>query len=321
MPADMGTVKIANSIWPALKTEIAREYLSQVKKYYDADLTSLDYDGQRDASVNKINAWMEEHTNNEIKEFMRPDDLDVSANVVIACSMHLQFPWALYQPFGTEDTRRESFYTGRSIISADMMIRTSKAGEDRLGYAETDDFQLCTVPMPLYQESRQSYLAVLLPKKAGGLSRIEQKFNEEFYDGLLASLYDRSGPGKPSYPWEYSPNYLALPKISVSARLDMMDILPGLSGRFRRDKIDFLGMDFPSTIIHQASFQIDEAGKDAAIPARSREAAYGHGYGGPSQVGFDFVADHPFVFWVREGRTGVILYMGRYAGEELSSAK
>lgn len=62
-------------------------------------------------------------------------------------------------------------------------------------------------------------------------------------------------------------------------------------------------------VIHKAFTDVDEEGREAAAAT----AAITVGAGRISTEPIPFVADHPFVYIIRDNRTGDILFMGRLA--------
>lgn len=62
-------------------------------------------------------------------------------------------------------------------------------------------------------------------------------------------------------------------------------------------------------VIHKAFIDVDEEGREAAAAT----AAITVGAGRISTEPIPFVADHPFVYIIRDNRTGDILFMGRLA--------
>jgi serpin B len=87
----------------------------------------------------------------------------------------------------------------------------------------------------------------------------------------------------------------------------------GMTLAFLSDEADFSGMDgkqdlFISAVLHKAFVDVNEEGTEAA-------AATGIVVGAtavliPKEPPV-FRADHPFVFLIRDNRTGSILFLGR----------
>ncbi|HKD37735.1 MAG TPA: serpin family protein, partial [Pirellulales bacterium] len=82
------------------------------------------------------------------------------------------------------------------------------------------------------------------------------------------------------------------------------------------DNADFSGMNGRrdlsiSAVIHKAYIDVDEKGTEAAaataIVMRALSARV------PPKLEH-FTADHPFVFLIRDTRSGSILFIGRYTG-------
>ena len=65
-----------------------------------------------------------------------------------------------------------------------------------------------------------------------------------------------------------------------------------------------------SIVVHQAFVDVDEKGTEAAA-ATAVVMAPGAGREPPDLKKAVFRADHPFVFVIRENKTGSILFMGR----------
>ena len=65
---------------------------------------------------------------------------------------------------------------------------------------------------------------------------------------------------------------------------------------------------FISAVIHKAFVDVNEEGTEAA--AATGVVIMGRGLAIPRKPA-DFRADHPFVFLIRDNRTGSILFLGR----------
>ena len=107
--------------------------------------------------------------------------------------------------------------------------------------------------------------------------------------------------------------------LSLGATLSAM----GMPLAFDRKKADLTGIANPpdpderlfiSDVFHKAHVKIDEKSTEAAaatavVVAASRPSASGS----PEPPPKEFKADHPFLFMVRDLRSGLVLFMGRVA--------
>ncbi|MEZ5949166.1 MAG: serpin family protein [Planctomycetaceae bacterium] len=104
------------------------------------------------------------------------------------------------------------------------------------------------------------------------------------------------------------------PRFRTTREFQLNNALAGLgmSTAFNPDLADFSGMNgnrelFISAVLHKAFVDVNEEGTEAA-------AATGVVVGvrsAPADEPPVFRADHPFLFLIRDTRSGVILFLGR----------
>jgi len=112
---------------------------------------------------------------------------------------------------------------------------------------------------------------------------------------------------------------VALPKFTIDppTALALRDPLValGMKDAFDPEKADFTGIAAPadaknrifiSSVLHKAFVKVDEKGTEAAAAT-----AVGMEAGAAPVPATPFVADHPFVFFILDRETGLILFMGR----------
>jgi serpin B len=84
---------------------------------------------------------------------------------------------------------------------------------------------------------------------------------------------------------------------------------------FDRDRADFTAMANPSDprdrlhideVFHKAFVKVDEKGTEAAAATAVMMAP-----GGPPPKPLELKVDHPFLFFIRDTSSGLILFMGR----------
>jgi serpin B len=164
-------------------------------------------------------------------------------------------------------------------------------------------------------------MVVLLPKNAPGLQRLER----ELTPAEFARWVDRLEAA-------HSRNtVLTLPRMRLRWRQDLASTLSAMGAPTPfGDDAGFSGiaaMPYPGEIanaiglkikrvIHQTFFDLDEHGAEAAAATAVVMEVVVSGRSAAPPPPFVFRADHPFLFMLRDRRTGAILFMGRYVTPE-----
>ena len=150
-------------------------------------------------------------------------------------------------------------------------------------------------------------MTFLLPAEPGGLAALEADLTVENLARWTSNL------------WEAEVE-VYLPRFKVRGAFELGRALMslGMADAFGA-RADFSGMDgtrslFISAVVHQAFVEVNEEGAEAAA-ATAVVMARGLPMAPPV-----FRADHPFLFLLRDRRTGGILFMGRVAGSGMTSA-
>ncbi|HEY8240863.1 MAG TPA: serpin family protein, partial [Kiritimatiellia bacterium] len=67
---------MANSLWPQSGYDFLPEYLALVKTHYDSTITPVDYKGATEAARVTINDWVEDKTQDKIRDILQPGMLN-----------------------------------------------------------------------------------------------------------------------------------------------------------------------------------------------------------------------------------------------------
>lgn len=125
----------------------------------------------------------------------------------------------------------------------------------------------------------------------------EQGLTPATIEGILASLQTESIA-------------LSMPRFELSTEALLADTLKGMgmTDAFAYGTADFSPMDgtkelFISQVIHKAFVKVNEAGTEAA--AATAVIVVGGGVPKPVHI------DHPFLFFIRDLKTGTVLFLGR----------
>src|SRR5262249_38064501 len=158
------------------------------------------------------------------------------------------------------------------------------------------DFTIATLPYV----SNELSMVILLPKDTNGLPALEQRLNDAASLNRWLSDLDSAPTPKTE---------LLLPKFKLNCRLLLAPTLAALGmTTASATSADFSGMSSKpplqiSDVVHQAFVDVNEEGTEAAAATGviMRLAAV-------QQRPPVFRVDHPFVFFIRENRTGSILF-------------
>jgi serpin B len=245
----------ANSLWPQDKYPFLKKYLELAKKYYQTEITPVDYKTGSEASREKINLWVEEKTNNKIQDLIRDRLLDQKTVLVIVNAIYFKGEWA--SKYNKADTTNMPFYPDKSVkIEVPMMHQKNK-----LNYGEDGIVQVLEMP---YAGNDLSML-VVLPMEIDGLQQLEEILTAErlkkWNNNLSNNIVD-----------------VYFPRFTMTFELNLQETIKamGMKSAFVYRKANFSGMDgnpdliYISFFLHKAFVNVNEEGTEAAAAVESR---------------------------------------------------
>jgi len=283
---------IANSLWCQKDFPFIESFLALTRDSYHAEARSVDFVQNTESARVEINSWVEHKTQDKIRDLIQSGQLDRTTRLVLCNAIYFKGQWA--SQFDPKATHPAPFFTltGQQVQTP-LMTRSVK-----LRSRAIDDFALASLPYV----SNELSMVILLPKATDGLPGLEERLNTGNL-GHWLSLLDAAPELKTD---------LFLPKFKLNCRLLLARTLSalGMPTAFS-DSADFSGISTKpalqiSDVVHQAFVDVNEEGTEAAAAtgvmmrmlAIQREPPV-------------FRVDHPFVFLIRENRTGTILFLGR----------
>lgn len=288
-------LNIANALWGHKNTRFLPDFLQQTKDNYGAGLQQVDFANPDDAR-RLINAWVARQTADKIKDLLQSGDVTPATRLVLTNAIYFKGDWL--HPFKSDHSHDQPFHvTPTNDVSVSMMHQTSTFNH----FTDKEkSFQILEMP---YKESTLSMI-VLLPAQVDGLAQFEKKLDAPSVGQWLQQMKSARVE-------------VTLPKFKTSRRLELADRLQamGMRAAFDDAEADFTGMtnEKPplvlSAVIHEAWVDVNEKGTEAAaataVVARPAAAAP------PPERPIVFRADHPFLFLIRDMRSGSILFLGR----------
>jgi serine protease inhibitor len=285
------TLLPANSLWCQRDYPLAPAFEDLIRAGYHGEVIPVDFKRSPQEAASKLAAWIGRKTRGRLGTAFDPGIVTTDTRLALCNAIYFKGTWA--SPFDASETRPGPFYiTADQAVTVPMMDHVA---DFNMGHSE--DYTISFLELPYY--GRDLSMIILLPDKADGLPDLEQQLDTTNLQTWLGRL-DQGGPDK---------TVVYMPRFSFMRSVDMVPALKGMgvTNLFDMDA-DLSGMDnttnlFISDVLHQAFVEVNEQGTEAAAMTLGMAKAKG----GPSS----FIANHPFLFLIRENATGTILFLGR----------
>jgi serpin B len=284
---------VANALWGQKDYGFLKDFVTLTRTCYDAGLTEVDFVSAREAARATINNWVEKKTQNKIKELLKEGHLKPETRLVLTNAIYFKAEWE--KKFIREVTRKAPFQvSAKQKVQAPLM-----AQRGQFAYLDGGTFQMLALPYA----GKELSMLLLLPKKVDGLAALEKALTAENLDKWHKKL-------------KATEVEVFLPKFKVTGAFELKKVLKamGMESPFSPMAADFSGMNggsdplFISEVVHQTFVDVNEEGTEAAGATAAVVAM-----GGIPPKAVAFRADHPFVFLVRDNRSGSVLFVGRVA--------
>lgn len=183
-----------NRIYPANKFVILPAFRSNALNFYNTEIQSLNYHNTFAADAN-TNSWVQNCTDNLIKNTVNPAILKPTTEMIIANIIYISGQWA--NPFPKANTKKSTFHQGGSKTKAiDFMTTITN-----VKYAENVALKADFLELDL--KNSDISVVIILPKNGVDLKEIES--NIEKYLGV--------------HDFQTTAVKISLPKFSISSIL------------------------------------------------------------------------------------------------------
>ena len=290
-PQAMYKLALANGLFVNIQFNMFQSFTDLLMERYSAGCKSLDFFNKPHDSAEYINQWVEARTNGKITDLLNAGQV-FNSDLILVNTIYFKGDWKC-QFTSTQDA---TFYlSSTDTTKVKMMLQTAT-----FRYAVNYNLQCQILELP-YDGCRVS-MYILLPLQTEGLASLESKLTFNSVTAALANLEKR---------WMS----VGIPKFGIDK--DIKELVPILRSMGINLAFDLQSADFgeiSSTpylhvqdVVHKAFINVDETGTEAAA---ATAVVFTHGMHPP--VSADFLADHPFVYLIRDKTTGSILFLGRY---------
>ncbi|XP_004452978.1 serpin B11 [Dasypus novemcinctus] len=289
------TLGIANRLYGTNEIAFHQKYLSCSEEFYRARPQTVDFEHSLEETRKTINAWVESKTYGKVTNLFAKGTIDTSSVMVLVNAIYYKGQWK--NKFQERETIKTPFHLseGKSVI-VEMMYQT---GTFKLAFIKEPQMQVLELP---YVNNRLSMI-ILLPVGTANLKQVEKQLNLKMFQ-----------------KWTSSSNMVErevevhIPRFKLEIKYELNTLLKslGMTDIFDQIKADLSGISstkqlYLSKVIHKSYVDVNEEGTEAA-------AATGESIGVKRlPLRARFMANHPFLFFIRHIHTNTILFCGKLA--------
>lgn len=291
-------LRMANSLWIDGSFAVKEGISEKLEREFGAKLATVNFRGNPREAYEAINQYIERATEGMIRDLLQPDgEVDPLMRMVLASAIYFKGEWETC--FSALDTKPSDFTLINGNRKTVPMMR-----QENKKYPLHVDYKNGIKVLELPYQGGVSMI-VVLPNDYRGLEPLEQGITSDSLNRWLRKMYP-------------SPVNLAFPRFAFESEFELSAALKklGMEIPFKDFEADFTGFGEGTTpsnslvvdrIAHKAKVKVTEEGTTAAAATGSRMRVT---LGAPPQPE-EFHADHPFLFLIRDQKTGAILFMGR----------
>jgi serpin B len=287
------TLFIANSVWAQSGASFEPTFESTLATGYDAPLQQVDFAGNPASAAAQVNSWVSDKTEGMIPSLLGEGDVDAKTRLVLADAIYFKGVWA--NGFDPSKTQPAPFtLQDGSLASVPTMSGTVNA-------PSRWQADLTVVELPYRGGALVMDFMMPTTTGSGGLAAFESALTPS---SLTATLAGIGTAGQ---------LVLYVPRFSFTSHIELGSVLAGMgiTDAFDPMLANFSGMDGAMdlsihTVVQQAFVEVDEQGTVAAAATAVSSCSNCDAVIEPNTIHLD----RPFVFLIRDTRSGGILFMG-----------
>lgn len=293
--ADSGfSLVLANSFWAQDGFDFLPNYLDLLSTNYGAAIRTIDFNGNLSKSIEIVNGWIAEKTQDKIVNMLKEDELTPPIYSMLINAIYFKAAWN--SPFDVKNTAKKEF----TLLSGDTVTVDMMAQNEHFSYGKGTAYEAVALPY----DGEQLDMVLIAPN-AGEFIEFENTMDINKIKDILDNMK------------HYSQTWVTMniPKFNISSRWEMKNAFAALGMEAPFDETaDFSGMSDEflriQKIFHQTQISVDEAGTEASaatvIVDSNGDAEYE-----------EFNLNRPFIFLIRDIPTKSILFVGRVVNPTL----
>merc|ERR1711962_362076 len=273
---------VANNFKPKI------EFRTNLNNGFQSDIREFDFGSNSLASVQEINQYVEDVTNQKIKDLLANDDVDGLTRMVLINAVYFKATWQF--AFNADESFEAGFNPPEGSVNVQYM---SREADVRMLVDQESQMEILELP---YEDPNRSML-IVLPNAGTSTQDLVQRLG-----GLdLASIRTNGKLAKTS---------IFIPKFKLKFKTYLKQQMEALGMRdLFAQSANLTGISdealSASEAVHQAFIEVNEEGTEAAAATAAVV-----GLRTAQQRKREFFADRPFLFVVYDFEHGVTLFAG-----------
>ncbi|CAI9091135.1 OLC1v1026073C1 [Oldenlandia corymbosa var. corymbosa] len=291
-------IKFVNGVWIDKRLTFKPSYHKCITDTFKSQAKVHDFQKQGGkAAVVDINAWVNVQTKGlipSIIDAIRPETAAILGNA-------LYFKGAWLDAFNPKYTRKRDFYLVNGDKIKDVPFMTSNKS---YLYGSFKDFKVLEIPYQRRNGDDNAFsMQLILPKEKNGLQKLLEKFDADL--GCLNGQFELEKHfiddlWIPKFKFEFTLENIQFPFMNEGGIINMTDMFVQTEE----------GPLYPK-IFQKVMIEVSEEGTEAAAVTLSTVfGACAPSVKKPPRVRRTFVAEHPFMFIIKEENSGIVIFTG-----------
>ena len=297
---DNFTLEVANNIFAQKDSPVLPEFKQIMNEFFHADVQMVDFIGDAEEAAKMINHWVETKTRERITHIVDETMLSSLTRMVLVNAIYFRGYWK--EAFNPNHTKVKEFKIDPS--NRVMLPMMKQRGMFLWSSMKTLASNMLELPY-----KGDVVMQVLLPTAEHGLDDLEEKLKQN----SVKKLFEES--------CNSTDVEVELPKFNLQSTIPLSKQLQqlGMKDMFNETIADFTGISgskelFVSAVVQKAFITCDEEGSEAAATTAVMMDGFSAVANPPPAR--QFIVDQPFIFYLREKTTGMLLFMGRVNNPE-----
>uniref|UniRef100_A0A8C5HA82 Leukocyte elastase inhibitor n=1 Tax=Gouania willdenowi TaxID=441366 RepID=A0A8C5HA82_GOUWI len=295
-------LSVANRLYGEQTFQFVEDFLTNTRKHYSAELQPVDFITSSETARLNINSWVESQTQGKIKDVLAQGVVDNMTRLVLVNAIYFKGNWN--KQFTESSTRDAKFRINkRDTKDVKMMYQKTKFP---LTFIPEAGCQILEMPYKGKELSMLIFLPNGIEDDSTGLEKLERELTyENFVEWTRPDMMDETEI------------QVGLPRFKLEETYDLKNVLisMGMENVFDMAASDFSGMSpsndlVLSKVVHKAFVEVNEEGTEAAAATAAIMMLR------CARIQPPFIADHPFLFFIRHNPSMSVLFAGRYCSPE-----